>query len=103
MRTTWAACPKAASAARASPTCASSATFEIHFRPDAHRAGLGCVDAFGTGRKHLVLHLDEFRGLPGGRQGFRNHKRDPLADETHTIEGKRVVRRYEDGLPVAVG
>ena len=75
----------------------------IHIRPDAHRAGLGRVDAFGTGRKHLVLHLDEFGGLPGGRQGFRNHKHDALADETHAIEGKRVVRRHEDGLSVAVG
>ena len=103
MRTTWAACPKASSVARASPTSASSATFELHARPDARRAGLGCVDPFGAGRKHLVLHLDEFGGLPGGRQGFRNHEHDALADETHPIEGKRVVGRHEDGLSVTVG
>ena len=34
---------------------------------------------------------------------FRHHKHDALADETHAIEGKRVVRRHEDGLSVAVG
>ena len=103
MRTTWAACLKACSAACASPTSASRATFELHIRPDARRARLGRVDAFGTGRKHLVLDLDEFGGLPRRRQGFRHHKHDALADETHAIQGKRVVRRHEDGLSVAVG
>src|SRR5205807_273327 len=74
----------------------------IHIRPDARRAGLGCVGAFGTGCKHLVLYLDEFGGLSGGRRGFRNDKRNALTGETHAIVGKRVVRCDEDRLPAAI-
>ncbi len=74
----------------------------IHFRPDAHSSGFGCVDAFGTRRKRLVLQLDELSGLSRSRQGFCNDERDALTDEPHPVEGKRVVRSDEHRLAVAI-
>ena len=74
----------------------------IHFRPDAHGSGFGCVDALGTRCERLVFHLDEFSRLLRSRQGFRNDKCDALADEPHPVDGKRVVRSDEHRLAVAI-
>ena len=74
----------------------------IHFRPDARGSGIGCNDAVGAGRKDLVLHLDQFDGLAGDGQSFRNDKRDTFANEAHAIAGKRIMRRDEDRLAVAI-
>jgi hypothetical protein len=63
---------------------------------------LGRIDAFGMGRYHLVLYLDEFSRVSRSRQVFRNDKRDALAHEANSVVGKRVVRRDEDRLTFTI-